>query len=211
MGVCVWGGASQSDVARVPSLEKLCLHFSTRSPPVHLLIPVMHHPVTKHRPHVSFIPSLFSPRLCRYFLCLFVSCVAVFLYKKKLFFLVAALQSVCLSVFVRLAIFLAAGGKSEATQWATSPGGFLMGEVQPPHAKMSCQEGSHTAAFIPLHLVSLCVSLCHPFVFLFTLLQVMMCEVGESFLFPCPPCFDSCLAHDALSSLFVSDSSQCVC
>lgn len=149
------------------------LHFSTRSPPVHLLIPVMHHPVTKHRPHVSFIPSLLSPRLCCYFLCLFVSCVAVFLYKKKLFFLVAALQSVCLSVFVRLAIFLAAGGKSEATQWATSPGGFLMGEVQPPHAKMSCQEGSHTAAFIPLHLVSLCVSLCHQFVFLFTLLQVM--------------------------------------
>lgn len=146
-----------------------------------------------------------------FFLCLFVSCVAVFLYKKKLFFLVAALQSVCLSVFVRLAIFLAAGGKSEATQWATSPGGFLMGEVQPPHAKMSCQEGSHTAAFIPLHLVSLCVSLCHQFVFLFTLLQVMMCEVGEIFLFPCPPCFDSCLAPDALSSLLVSDSSQCVC
>lgn len=207
----VGGGASQSDVACVPSLEKLCLHFSTRSPPVHLLIPVMHRPVTRHRPHVSFIPSLFSPHLCCYFLCLFVSCVAVFLFKKKLFFLVAALQSVCLSVFVRLAIFLAAGGNSEATQWATSPGGFLMGEVQPPHAKMSCQEGSHTAAFIPLHLVSLCASLCHPFVFLFTLLQVMTCEVGEIFLFPCPPCFYSCLAHDALSSLLVSDSSQCVC
>lgn len=206
-----WGvGASQSDVAHVPSLEKLYLHFSTRSPPVHLLIPVMHHPVTKHRPHVSFIPSLFSSHLCCVFLCLFVSCVAIFLYKKKLFFLVAALQSVCLSVFVRLAIFLAAGGKSEATQWATSRVDSWWVKFSPLTPRWPVRRG-HTLLPLSPCTLCLCVSLCHQFVFLFTLPQVMMCEVGEILLFPCPPCFDSCLAHDALSSLLVSDSSQCVC
>lgn len=58
--------------------------------------------------------------------CLFVLSVAFFLYKKKLFFLVSVRQSVCLSVFVHVAVFLAVWLQVESgvTQWATSSGGF---------------------------------------------------------------------------------------
>lgn len=188
MGVC----------RRVGGLvSKACLHFSTRSPPIHLLIPVMPHPVTKRHPHVSFIHSLFSPGLCCFpVLCLFlfVLCVAVFLYKEKLFFLLAALQSVCLSVFVRLATFLAVWLQVE--KWG-HPVGSLTGWIPDGWSSFPSRQddlgGVGECCLYPLApSVSVCVlvpSMCPS---CFPSSKVLMCEVGEVFLFPCSLYFDSC-------------------
>lgn len=113
-------------------------------PSIHPLIPVTLHPATSNTrtqneaPRSCFIHPLcilllhlsstsvafvfFSPLLC---LCVFVLCVAISCIK-KLFFLVSVHQSVCLSIFVLVAVSLAVWLQVESgvTQWATSSGGY---------------------------------------------------------------------------------------
>ena len=168
----------------------MCLPYKNCAftlPPVHLpsissslsrFIPPSqtHTPKMKCHLHVSFIRPLSStPSLvpvfhfggfCRFFsllcLCLFVLCVAFFLYKKKLFFLVSVRQSVCLSVFVRVAVFPAVWlqVESEVTQWATSSGG-IRGVKPFPSLPKDLTGGVLYCCLFSTRSLCLCVSLCH--------------------------------------------------
>lgn len=114
------GGRGVFGQLRAPEHVSLKNRAFTRSPPIHLLIPVTLHPCISNTQNetppscfihplsvfysVTWLPTLvgflllFSPSVSA---CL--SCLA--LYKEKLFFLVSVRQSICLSVFVRVAIF----------------------------------------------------------------------------------------------------------
>ena len=99
---------------------------------------------------------LFPPLLC---LCLDVMCLLPFLYKKKLFFLVSVRQSVCLSIFVRVAVSPAVWlqVKSGVTPWATSSGG-LWGVKPFPSLRVDLTGGVlYRCPFFPL---TPCVCLC---------------------------------------------------
>lgn len=111
-------GAIQTDRTCVPSLQKPCLHFSTRSTPIHLLIPVTLHPsiLNTHTPKNETTPSCFIHPLSVFysftgaslplrwlfpssvFVCL--SCLLLFsCIKKSYSFLFQCVsQSVCLSL-----------------------------------------------------------------------------------------------------------------
>ena len=168
----------------------MCLPYKNCAftlPPVHLpsissslsrFIPPSqtHTPKMKCHLHVSFIRPLSStPSLvpvfhfggfCRFFpssvfVCLscalLLSCI-----KKKLFFLVSVRQSVCLSVFVRVAVFPAVWPQveSEVTQWATSSGG-IRGVKPFPSLPKDLTGGVLYCCLFSTRSLCLCVSLCH--------------------------------------------------
>lgn len=185
-------GASQSNRARVPSLEKLCLYFSTRSLTIHILIPVMLRPVTKHCPHVSFIPPrlLLASSCCStlsFSVCLMCCCIPVL--KKELFFLVAVLQSVCLSVFVRLAILLAVWLQVE--KWGHSVGNLPRwipdGWSSAPPRHDDLTGGVMHRCLYPLassvSVYLLVPSICSPF---YPPARLWSLRLEKSFLFPFP-------------------------
>lgn len=169
--LCVGEGGQVGDGGHLKAIGHVCLpqkNCAFTSPLVHQ--PSSHPsisssqscfgPVTKHRPHVSFIPPPSSPLLFFCALSLPV-CLRVLLYscikKSSSSFLLQRFgQCVCVSLSVWPSSWQSGcRWKSEATQWATSPGGFLMGEVQPSHphppsATVTSQDGSCTAAFLPL-------------------------------------------------------------
>lgn len=136
--------------------------------------------------------------------------------KKELFFLLAVLQSVCLSVFVRLAIFLAVWLQVE--KWGHSVG-KLTGWIPDGWSSAPSRHGDLTGGVTHRCLyplppsVSVCLllsSVCSP---LYPPVRLWSLRLEKSFLFPFPPYFDSCLAPKSpLSSfLLVSDTSKCVC
>lgn len=145
------------------------------------------------------------------FFCACLSCVLLYSCIKRScsFLLQRFSQCVCLSLSVWPSSWLQVGNVRPPSGQPHRVDSWWV-KFSPLTPRWPVRRG-HTLLPLSPCTLCLCVSLCHQFVFLFTLLQVMMFEVGEISLFPCPPCFDSCLAHDALSSLLVSDSSQCLC
>lgn len=217
-----WGGeASQSNRARVPSVEKLCVHFSTRSPAIHPLIPVMLRPRSESPPSCFIHPSLSSPRLrCFSVLCLslFVSCVAVFLYKK------GALLSPCsASVSLSVCLFLSVWPsswlsgcrwESEATQWANLTRWIPDGWSSAPSRHDDLTGGVSLRCLYPLPpSVSVCLlvpSVCSP---LYPPARLWSLRLEKSFLFPFPLFFSLFNSKRPFIHrlLLVSNSSNCVC
>lgn len=207
-------GITQTDRTCVPSLWKPCLHFSTRSPPIHLLILVTLHPsiLNAHtRTHTQWNSTfMFHSSAVRLLLLLWSSTSVAsviffpplslslchvccfFLYKKSYSFLFQCVsQSVCLSLSVWPSSWLS------GCRWKVgSPSGRPHQADSEGCSPSSCpvwtqQEASCTAAFFLSVFVCLCVinvsSLC------LTSCEDEICEVGEVFPCPCSLFFVSCL------------------
>lgn len=189
----------------MPSLQKeFCLHFSTRSPPIHLLILVTLHPSISNTPPKNETPpscfihplSVFTPPPVPVFhsggLCLFsplslsvcLVCCFFFLYKKAILscFSASVSLSVCLCPCGRLPGCLAAGGK-----WG-HPVGDLIRRTVRGEALPLAPEGPNRRGLVLLSFFSpsscLRVSLCVISVLSFCLpsCKDVIREVGEVFL-----------------------------
>lgn len=206
--LCVGEGGQVGDGGHLKAIGHVCLPQKTcafTSPLVHQ--PSSHPsisssqscfgPVTRHRPHVSFIP----PRLllcCFSVLCLslfvFVCCcIPVFKKSSSSFLLQRFGQCVCLSLSVWPSSWQSGcRWKSEATQWATSPGGFLIGEVQPTHphppSATVTSQVMHRCLSSP-STFCLCVSPYAINLFSLPSCEVVISEVGEAFTFSLPSIF----------------------